>query len=244
MERDFTLDPYPDLSRPNTSDYLEHLSWCWRFLHICGTGICHLHVMVGSNMAHLLAKERQFTRLRQFVSSFSVDEYAILYGDEKFNRAMIRLLVEESNYVDALCLLKNGRFYEKDESLLQTWYEIHYKLTELSKGRQLNSLDKYRVRKRQPPPASIWPENKQPRSLRAADTVVTSVLRSWFHEHLERPYPSRDDLAELARQTQLSSQQIRMWFANARRKKLKCQRKGRPTGRATSRATARSTTGL
>ena len=84
----------------------EDLSWCWRFLHHCSIDTCQLHVTVGSGLVHCLATEGHFTRLRQFVSSLSVDEYAVLYGNEKFIRAMIGLYVEEENYLGALCFLK------------------------------------------------------------------------------------------------------------------------------------------
>ena len=67
---------------------------------------------------------------------------------------------------------------------------------------------------------------------------VTDILRAWFHEHLDHPYPSEDDKQILIARTgltisqvcsrtnldpnptDLSRKQISNWFINARRRQL------------------------
>jgi hypothetical protein len=67
---------------------------------------------------------------------------------------------------------------------------------------------------------------------------VTDILRAWFHEHLDHPYPSEDDKQMLIARTgltlsqvcsratvresspRLSCEQISNWFINARRRQL------------------------
>ena len=49
---------------------------------------------------------------------------------------------------------------------------------------------------------------------------TTHVLKTWFNEHLEYPYPSESQKDDLAAQTSLTLNQISNWFINARRRIL------------------------
>ncbi|KAN0075815.1 Homeobox KN domain containing protein [Elaphomyces granulatus] len=49
---------------------------------------------------------------------------------------------------------------------------------------------------------------------------VTDILRAWFHEHLDHPYPSEEDKQIFMSRTGLSISQISNWFINARRRQL------------------------
>lgn len=49
---------------------------------------------------------------------------------------------------------------------------------------------------------------------------VTDILRAWFHEHLDHPYPSEEDKQIFMTRTGLSISQISNWFINARRRQL------------------------
>ncbi|KAL5590084.1 hypothetical protein FOVSG1_011951 [Fusarium oxysporum f. sp. vasinfectum] len=44
------------------------------------------------------------------------------------------------------------------------------------------------------------------------------ILRSWFDNHFDHPYPTADDVQHIIVQTGLNKQQIRDWFANSRRR--------------------------
>ncbi|KAJ5669395.1 hypothetical protein N7462_010465 [Penicillium macrosclerotiorum] len=49
---------------------------------------------------------------------------------------------------------------------------------------------------------------------------VTDILRAWFHEHLDHPYPTEEDKQMFMTRTGLSISQISNWFINARRRHL------------------------
>ncbi|KAL1971608.1 hypothetical protein VTN31DRAFT_2229 [Thermomyces dupontii] len=49
---------------------------------------------------------------------------------------------------------------------------------------------------------------------------VTDILRAWFHEHLDHPYPTEEDKQMFMSRTGLSISQISNWFINARRRQL------------------------
>ncbi|CEO60274.1 hypothetical protein PMG11_04909 [Penicillium brasilianum] len=44
------------------------------------------------------------------------------------------------------------------------------------------------------------------------------VLREWFYQHQEFPYPDDDEKARLSRETGFSQKRLSTWFANARRR--------------------------
>ncbi|GIC93602.1 uncharacterized protein Aud_010090 [Aspergillus udagawae] len=69
---------------------------------------------------------------------------------------------------------------------------------------------------------------RTPRNRLRPDAV--RILRAWFQEHRDDPYPSERGKDDLARQTGLSVTQISNWFNNARRSKSRSsltQRGGR-----------------
>jgi hypothetical protein len=48
--------------------------------------------------------------------------------------------------------------------------------------------------------------------------AVVRVLQTWFHDHLDYPYPSDEEKALLCVTTHLTHSQINQWFINARRR--------------------------
>ncbi|OJJ40719.1 hypothetical protein ASPWEDRAFT_166783 [Aspergillus wentii DTO 134E9] len=65
---------------------------------------------------------------------------------------------------------------------------------------------------------SIDPKNKRRRG--NLPKPVTDILRAWFHDHLDHPYPSEEDKQMFMTRTGLSISQISNWFINARRRQL------------------------
>ncbi|EEP78456.1 predicted protein [Uncinocarpus reesii 1704] len=49
---------------------------------------------------------------------------------------------------------------------------------------------------------------------------TTDILRAWFYEHLDHPYPSEQDKQMFITRTGLTISQISNWFINARRRHL------------------------
>ncbi|KAF7731421.1 Homeobox protein pknox1 [Apophysomyces ossiformis] len=50
--------------------------------------------------------------------------------------------------------------------------------------------------------------------------VVTGILRDWLSKHKKHPYPTEEEKVALAKETNLTLNQISNWFINARRRIL------------------------
>jgi hypothetical protein len=50
--------------------------------------------------------------------------------------------------------------------------------------------------------------------------AVTAILRDWLSRHKKHPYPTEEEKAALAAETNLNLNQISNWFINARRRIL------------------------
>jgi hypothetical protein len=48
--------------------------------------------------------------------------------------------------------------------------------------------------------------------------LARSILRTWFHEHKDNPYPTNEEKRELATKTGLKASQIALWLVNTRRR--------------------------
>lgn len=46
---------------------------------------------------------------------------------------------------------------------------------------------------------------------------VTNILKKWFLDNIEHPYPSKDTKEELRKLTGLSKNQLQNWFTNTRK---------------------------
>lgn len=55
------------------------------------------------------------------------------------------------------------------------------------------------------------------------------LLRDWFHQHQEWPYPTPEQKAELARETGFTGKQVSDWFTNARRRRKQTYQSSKPT---------------
>ena len=55
------------------------------------------------------------------------------------------------------------------------------------------------------------------------------MLRDWFHQHQEWPYPTHEQKTELARESGFTRKQVSDWFTNARRRQKQTIQSSRPT---------------
>ncbi|KAL2833852.1 hypothetical protein BDW59DRAFT_168893 [Aspergillus cavernicola] len=66
--------------------------------------------------------------------------------------------------------------------------------------------------------------------------ATVNILKKWFDQHPERPYPSKEEKLSLAGQTSVTVIQVSNWFANARRRqKYRFTRRGGPLNPAARR---------
>ncbi|XP_036608696.1 anomalous homeobox protein [Trichosurus vulpecula] len=100
------------------------------------------------------------------------------------------------------------------EQLVQLWNEIHYrKVMEKYRVEALTPLQKFRCRKRNPPPPSLCPEGVKSRNF--CKDVRQKLLAFAAGETTN---PNREQRGRLALETGLQLHQIYNWFANYRRR--------------------------
>ncbi|NXG41146.1 ANHX protein, partial [Psilopogon haemacephalus] len=128
-------------------------------------------------------------------------------------RASVSVHLRQGQHDTACRLLENCKAEEKEE-LVQLWHEIHYqKVMAKLQVDCLTPLQKFRCRKRNPPPLSLCPEGLKTRSY---SDEVRRQLRSFAAEVTANP--DKKQREELAKDMNLQPAQIYNWFANYRRR--------------------------
>ncbi|XP_063448402.1 uncharacterized protein LOC134727936 [Mytilus trossulus] len=107
-----------------------------------------------------------------------------------------------------------GKFSD-NSGLIEIWDNAQYALKEEQVGKPLTPLMKFRTRQKYPPPANISPGG---RSTAKLSDQAKSVLKSWWSENSQNPYPTQATREEIANRAGLTHYQVKTWFANARRR--------------------------
>ncbi|KAG1497699.1 hypothetical protein G6F47_005357 [Rhizopus delemar] len=71
-----------------------------------------------------------------------------------------------------------------------------------------------------PPPVNKHMTGNNKRRRGNLPKAVTAILRDWLCKHKKHPYPTEEEKAQLASETNLNLNQISNWFINARRRIL------------------------
>ncbi|XP_078238011.1 anomalous homeobox protein isoform X4 [Pogona vitticeps] len=143
-------------------------------------------------------------------------------------QAGVAVRLQEKEFSAACHLLESCTVMEKEE-LLKLWNEVHYRQAmERRHARSLTPVQKYRCRKRNPPPASLCPARAKSRYY---SQDVREILRRFAVE--VTTHPSKKQREGLACETSLEPHRIYNWFANYRRhqgRKPKSREPGFPLG--------------
>ncbi|XP_053937966.1 anomalous homeobox protein [Cuculus canorus] len=132
-------------------------------------------------------------------------------------RACVFVHVRNGQHDAACRLLEHCRAEEKEE-LVQLWHEIHYRrFMEKHRTDFLTPLQKFRCRKRNPPPISLCPEGLKNRNY--SDEVRRQLHR--FAAEVTTS-PNKEQREALARDMNLQPAQVYNWFANYRRRQKSC----------------------
>ncbi|XP_006877798.1 PREDICTED: anomalous homeobox protein-like [Chrysochloris asiatica] len=98
--------------------------------------------------------------------------------------------------------------------LVQLWNDIHYHVVKRKLGvATLTPVQKFRCRKRNPPPPSLCPEGLRSRNF---PREVRQKLKDFALD--VSPNPNKAQRDALSSQTNLSAEQVYNWFANYRRR--------------------------
>ncbi|XP_036429424.1 homeobox protein SIX6a [Colossoma macropomum] len=111
--------------------------------------------------------------------------------------------------------LAQSRSFSSAESraaLQRLWLEARYREAERARGRPLGAVDRYRVRRKFPPPLTVWDGERRAHCFRER---ARRVLRQ---SYLREPYPDTRAKSELARATGLTATQVGNWFKNRRQR--------------------------
>jgi hypothetical protein len=60
------------------------------------------------------------------------------------------------------------------------------------------------------------PDSKSKKSNEKFPREAQQVLRDWFYEHFDHPYPTKAEKQELCANSKISMHQLNQWFTNAR----------------------------
>ncbi|KAL6741627.1 hypothetical protein Aduo_014862 [Ancylostoma duodenale] len=140
--------------------------------------------------------------------------------------AYIYALYHSGNFDRLFEVIGRSRFDERYyKELQEIWYKARYKENESKRGKELGAVEKYRLRRKYPPPRSIWDGQETIYSFKENSR---KYLKQFYKQN---QYPTLDQKKEISRATDLEIVQISNWFKNRRQRdktRLECAQYGRP----------------
>ncbi|XP_069870272.1 anomalous homeobox protein-like isoform X2 [Dipodomys merriami] len=128
--------------------------------------------------------------------------------------ACARVLVQQEQLQAACQLLEECRVSGGSQELVQLWNDIHYCLAMRRLGvATLSPVQKFRCRKRNPPPPTLCPKSPKSRNF---PQEVRQTLKDFASGVSTNP--SKAERETLALETGLTAKQVHNWFANYRRR--------------------------
>ncbi|XP_052610983.1 uncharacterized protein LOC128120815 [Peromyscus californicus insignis] len=129
-----------------------------------------------------------------------------------------QVLIQQGQQFSALQILEGCRVPGGSKELIQLWNDIHYHLTMKKLGvTMLSPVQKFRCRKRNPPPLTLCPEGPKSRNFLPEIRCQLQKFATGVST-----YPKKAQLKELALETGLTPEQVYNWFANYRRRQKAC----------------------
>uniref|UniRef100_A0A914MNF0 Homeobox domain-containing protein n=1 Tax=Meloidogyne incognita TaxID=6306 RepID=A0A914MNF0_MELIC len=145
----------------------------------------------------------------------------------KFLKAYLFVLFHNRQFEAFFKVISESKFEVSHHSdLVKLWYNAKYEEDRNKKLKELVPVDKYRIRKKNPPPRSIWDGDELIYSFRKG---ARELLKEYYNQNI---YPNSEEKRELERKTGLTDTQIQNWFKNRRqrskgeRRKYRIFRKG------------------
>nr|XP_021547962.1 anomalous homeobox protein [Neomonachus schauinslandi] len=125
-----------------------------------------------------------------------------------------RVLAQQEQHQAACRVLEGCQVPGGSQELVQLWNDIHYRLVMKRLGvAMLTPVQKFRCRKRNPPPPSLCPDGLKSRNF-------PREVRQKLHDFASgvSTNPSKAERENLALETSLTVEQVYNWFANYRRR--------------------------
>uniref|UniRef100_A0A8C3YIB7 Anomalous homeobox n=1 Tax=Catagonus wagneri TaxID=51154 RepID=A0A8C3YIB7_9CETA len=125
-----------------------------------------------------------------------------------------RALAQQEQHQAACRLLEGCRVPGGSAELVRLWNDIHYRLVMKRLGvAELTPVQKFRCRKRNPPPPSLCPEGLKSRNFPREVRQKLQEFASGVSTN-----PSKAEREDLALEMHLTTEQVYNWFANYRRR--------------------------
>lgn len=134
-------------------------------------------------------------------------------GGEWLLRARVHAALDRRNFSRVFSLIQNHWFDRSCHAELQgVWHRALYLEAEAVRGRRLGAVDKYRLRKKHPPPMTIWDGEK---TVYCFKVTSRTILKDSYRANR---YPTAEDKQVLAVKTGLNVTQINNWYKNRRQR--------------------------
>uniref|UniRef100_A0A8R1DED0 Homeobox domain-containing protein n=1 Tax=Caenorhabditis japonica TaxID=281687 RepID=A0A8R1DED0_CAEJA len=152
-----------------------------------------------------------FKQLEDRYGSFQLDNWRF---SETVVVAYTYALYHSNDFETLFQLLSSRPFHHSHFSDLQEiWHHARYKESQLKRGKELNPVEKYRLRRKFPPPKTIWDGEETVYSFKDSSR---KYLKHFYRDTTQ--YPSQEQKREISRATGLKVVQISNWFKNRRQR--------------------------
>lgn len=132
----------------------------------------------------------------------------------------LKKLCKSKNYAEVYRIMKGFKFTKKyHQELKELWFETHYDEAQSYRRKTLTPVFKYRIRKKNPPPLTIWDGEQTSYCFRKS---TRKLLEETFSKS---QYPTTLEKQSLVDQTELNEEQICNWFKNHRQRNKDVQLK-------------------
>uniref|UniRef100_A0AC34FDZ9 Homeobox domain-containing protein n=1 Tax=Panagrolaimus sp. ES5 TaxID=591445 RepID=A0AC34FDZ9_9BILA len=152
---------------------------------------------------------------KRLISFFSSDSqlWQRYVTNSSVTIAYLYALFSFGKYQEVCEYIGNGKFNSRYFGELKNlWYEAKYAEDQRKKKKPLGPVEKYRLRKKHPPPSTIWDGHEVIYSFRDCDR---QVLKQYYHQN---KYPNPTEKKKIAEITGLDVTQISNWFKNRRQR--------------------------
>ncbi|TNN06492.1 Homeobox protein [Schistosoma japonicum] len=162
-------------------------------------------------ICHVLYNNREFDQLMIFLSKIST--YSIYHNNEVIMKCRALILFINEEFTELFKILNSFPFSFYNHNEMQNlWYQAQYTQIEKSCGHQLNAVAKYRIRKKFPPPKTIWDGDEMTYNFK--DKSRNYLAEQFAHN----PYPSLLEKHVIAKNSSLTITQVSNWFKNRRQR--------------------------
>ncbi|CAI2353383.1 unnamed protein product [Caenorhabditis sp. 36 PRJEB53466] len=174
--------------------------------------------------------ERLVAFFKQLESVYGATSFQHL-NSETIVVAYTYALYHSNEFENLFNLLTTRHFHHTNfNDLQEIWHHARYKESQLKRGKELNPVEKYRLRRKFPPPKTIWDGEETVYSFKDSSRKYLKH----FYKNVT-PYPSQEQKREIAKDTGLKVVQISNWFKNRRqRDKPNTSAKGSPPSSSSS----------